>query len=720
MGLRLAIGKDGLGIELARTVQVECLDVVELVVRLPRVRFPFDVTGGVARFRHKRGELVRAAIEVDERRLAAWAEPRLRGLVATTAQRVTVRLRAGGATVSVSARSDASSAPASARLAVLAFDVAVVPVQDDLVVVVHGARGANLGEPPTTLALRAMSTLLGFSRRAGSSFTVSHPAGVLARRLLPDAGVRAPETGGVVLSATGASAGVLLLTFDKDSLSPAPSDEAARALEAAHLALEGDEARLRGDLARARQHDLDALERAPRHPELARRIAEVDRQVGGRAEAAIATLRSAAGQSHPGHARVGLLLGDLLVEQGDVTSAVAALLAEAEREESDALAAALLARAAELASDDYDALGWLDRAIARAPRVPELRWERARRRLAAGRLDGARADVQELEALAGSARERHDILRRAADLHRLAGLGAEAARLYERALLYRPDDPDALAGLGAALAEEGRASRGSALLAHAIEAATAKHLPTAWMELALARVLGDKLADLPAAVARLRAIPDDAGEAIAARGLEGRYRAALGDASGASLAFARLRERASEDPAAIPWLREAARFETDRGDRLAAHRHALAALALAPTDPDLLSLTRTLAPHPPVPVPVPVPVPEAALSPSLPPDADPSVLEARVESLTRTLQGDPTNDPVVDELVVLLTRLGRSMDLLALLSARLEDAPADRRAALLPRHREVLATLENDARQDGREVEADLFKMAREMAHDAS
>ena len=57
--LRLAIGKDGLGIELAGTAVVECLDVVELIVRLPHVKFPFDVSGGVAKFRHKRGELER-------------------------------------------------------------------------------------------------------------------------------------------------------------------------------------------------------------------------------------------------------------------------------------------------------------------------------------------------------------------------------------------------------------------------------------------------------------------------------------------------------------------------------------------------------------------------------------------------------------------------------------------------------------------------------------
>ena len=90
--------------------------------------------------------------------------------------------------------------------------------------------------------------------------------------------------------------------------------------------------------------------------------------------------------------------------------------------------------------------------------------------------------------------------------------------------------------------------------------------------------------------------------------------------------------------------------------------------------------------------------------------------EARIEALTRTLQGDPTNDAVVDELVVRLTRLGRSMELLALLSARIEDAPAERRAELLPRHREVLENLEREARAAGRDGEAELFKMAREAA----
>jgi hypothetical protein len=96
------------------------------------------------------------------------------------------------------------------------------------------------------------------------------------------------------------------------------------------------------------------------------------------------------------------------------------------------------------------------------------------------------------------------------------------------------------------------------------------------------------------------------------------------------------------------------------------------------------------------------------------PTPSPEEDEMRVEALTRTLQGDPSNDAVVDELTIRLTRLGRSMDLLALLSARLEDAPPGRREELLPRHRAVLERLEIEARAAGRDGEADLFRMARD------
>jgi len=601
--LRLAIGKDGLGIELAGPATVECLEVVELVVRLPHVKFPFDVSGGVAKFRHKRGELERVGVELDARRVARWAEPRLHGLLSAGPCTVIVEPRAFGATVTVHARSHTP-------LAALAFDLALVPTHGELVLVVHGARGAHLVEPATALAIRAVAVLAGdVARREGARFVMPDAAGRLARRLLPEAGVRAPGSEDMRMSGSGESDGVLFVAFARASAAgsaanqgknerPGTSsiakvpDEATLAVEGAMLTREADDALMGRDLELARQLDVAAFERAPRHPEIARRIAEVDAVMGGRAETASATLREMASRTEPVH--LGLLAGDLMNEAGDRPGAIASLLRAGERDPSNVIGALAFARAAELALDPHDALAWLDAAIARAPRLAELRWERARRRLTAGRLGDARADFQELEALAHGARDRHDILRRAGDVYREAGLGADAALLYERALLYRPDDPATLAGLGAALAAEGRAARGAALLAHAIESAETRGVETSWMHLELGRVLGERLGDRPAAVARLRAIPDDAPQAIAARGLEGRMRAELGDPSGASLAYARMRERAGHEPSALAWLEEAARFEDERGDLHAAQRHLAAAIGIAPGDGVLEARYRAL------------------------------------------------------------------------------------------------------------------------------
>lgn len=718
VALRLAIGRDGLGVELARPASLGCLDVVELVVRLPTVRFPFDVTGGVAKFRHRRGELERLSVEIDARRAARWAEPRLRGLLGVGACSVTIAPRAFGATVTI-----LSPAVAERASAALAFEVALV-ANPELSLVVHAPRGVNVPAPATLLALRAMTALLGDSaERAGSRFVLARAAGRLARALLPDAGFRAPYGDDVALQGSGESDGVLFLAFARGADAPGVPEVAALASEAALLAERGDDARASGDLARARHLDLSALERAPRHAEISRRLAELDAHAGGRAEAAIATLREI---DRPLY--LGSLLGDLLAEAGDDAAAIAALLREGERDPSAPIAALAWARAASLAADPADALAWLDAAVARAPQLAELRWERATRRLLHGRIKDARADFQHLEALARGPRDRFEALRRAGDIHRARGLGADAALLYERALLYRPDDPEALAGLGAAIAAEGRAARGAALLARAIDLASASVPPrgAAWMELELGRVLAERLGDLPAAVARLRAVPDEAPEAIAARGLEGRYRATLGDVTGASLAFARMRERAGREPSALPWLEEAAGFEETRGDWTLAQAHLSAALAVSGphATAELTARYRAVSEQ----------VARAAGVRALPEEAPrhaaalvaesverpraepptPEEDEARVEALTRMLQGDPTNDAVVDELTERLTRLGRSMELLALLSARLEDAPPERRAELLPRHREVLERLEHEARAAGRDGEADLFRMARD------
>ncbi|MGH7435804.1 MAG: hypothetical protein ACRENE_09030, partial [Polyangiaceae bacterium] len=86
--------------------------------------------------------------------------------------------------------------------------------------------------------------------------------------------------------------------------------------------------------------------------------------------------------------------------------------------------------------------------------------------------------------------------------------------------------------------------------------------------------------------------------------------------------------------------------------------------------------------------------------------------EARAEELTRRFHADPRDDGPADELASLLEKLDRGHELLALLSARLEDATPERRSVLAPRARAALERLATQAANAGREAEADLFRSA--------
>jgi tetratricopeptide (TPR) repeat protein len=822
--LRLAIARAGLGIELAEPVRVGCLHVAELELAITTVRFPLDVSGGVGRFRHRRGELQRVLLEVGARDLERWAAPILRGLLGPRAPEVWVGVRRGGATIAIvegtadgtSAASpqrglhlDATSAAAAGSSPrVLAFELSATADGDDLHVCVTRARGAGLPSPATTLALRAAKGLLGPSAvREGSHFVLRRVSRSIARAVLPDAGVRAPSTEGMRWTALTAQGDHWIAIAARDGAPAEATGEAALAMETCAITREADDARWDGDLDRARRLDVDALERAPRHPEVARRIAEIDQLAGGRAEAALATLAASAqagadaeppGAAPQGDPLHGLLEGELLAEMGDTQAALASLVRVGETEPVPALAARAYQRASELTRDPLDALAWLDLAIARAPGLATLRWTRLARRLSVGRFEDALADAEHLEAQAQGGRARHAVWRRAGDAWVSAGLRAHAAPLYERALRFEPDDPEAIAGLGVCLVEAGRVARGAALLAHAIEIGQQRGLPAQRvmrMTIELAQVLAHPLEDRPAAIARVRSVPNDAPLALLARTLEGRWRAELGDLAGASFAYARLRDLASsravaarpaearETDEVVQWLVEGATFERDRReDPLAAQRLLAAALRLAPRDAVALRAYREVgleimgrpapAAGPPGASPgavadsgqaidleavdseesereesepeedagesgaggarvafkteppkegfvfdlEPAGSPAVSLLPavslSYPGEAEDA---ARVDELSRLLQSDPTQDAIVDELAQRLTRLGRTHELLALLSARLEDASPQRRVLLVPQQRAVLERLEQDARIAGRDLEAAFFRDAVKM-----
>ena len=711
--LSLSIGREGLGLELVKSVPFGPFRLTELSVDLPSLTFPLDVSGGVARFRHRRGVLRRMVLETDSEAIARWGAPRCAGILSSPSPELSASFHPGRVTLTlVAGTSDRDASFPPPLPAALAFDLMIEPRNDGLVVYVANARGVGLTQPASLLALRVARALFGAANaeQSGARFRLDRIAAHIARHVLPDAGARVPDASALRFKPPFADNVALILEGSSARLGVEEDVVDTRIKEAIELTTKADDALLADDHALARTRLLEALERAPKHPVVSLRIAEIDAAHGKRNVSALGLLRDL---RVPVNA--GSLEGDLLLAQGDRAGAMAAYAKEAEREESGPLAALIHAKAAALHPDPLDALVWLDFAVSRAPGRAPLRWVRVQKRLLAGKVEAALSDVEHLEAIAHGPREKFRVWLNAGRAWEEAGAIDEAGEMYENALRYSPDDPSALFGLGTSLVHRKRSARGIGLMVQAIELAESKRLPAATlspMVLAVARALAEDIGDLPAAIARVRSIPRDTPESTLARGLEGRWRHTIGDLPGASLAFARMRDGVDQHDTVnvsddiVSLLVEAGTFERDvKHDTASARRHFSTALSRRPGNDTVLHALQQLEPRPPVPS-APAPVVSAA-APALDP-------EARAEELIVQLKARPEDDAIVDELSDLLSTLGRGLELLALLSARLEDASPERRQVLIPKQRDVLSKLAREARIHGREQEAELYDMAKD------
>ncbi|MFO0761208.1 MAG: hypothetical protein U0359_32315 [Byssovorax sp.] len=735
--LRLTVSRGLLGLELDAPFTFGPLTVNDLGIALPGVRFPVDLSGGVARFRHRRGVLTRLSLEATARDLTAWAAPRLRGLLGEPTPELILAPIEGGALFGLRQGG-----------AALAFDAIWAPLDDELRILPERARGTGLGAPPAVLALRALSAITApFGRVSGGAVRITGAAALLGRHLLPMAGARAPLATGMRWESPEAEIGRFTVEAGSDLAPPALSDRALRALELGELAAEADQAAFAGDLDQARRLYLAALERAPRHPELSQRLAWIDLGAGDRAEGALSTLVEAMPAVD-----AGLLGGMLLAAVGDRDGAAAALMRAAHAEAYGALSALTWLEIARRADEVDERLHAVDQAATRAPSLDLARWARLDARLDVADLRGAKAEVDHLEALARGPEARHAVFRRAAEAFLARGFLAESSSLFERALRYAPDDVEAVSGLARALRASGEERRAVDLFARSVALAdrAGKAAPRARIE--LARALAEIAGDRPAAVARVRAIPAGLAESFEARLLEGRWRAELGDLAGASLAFGRLRDAVELAPELDPdraasiaaMLVEAAVIEEqERLDRSAAQRLLGLALRLRPRDRAIGAAFRRVAaevarPAPPVAPPAAPPSapPDAPLAQTLPvppvvftpaPQAPPAIAaidfgdeepvassqaedEALAEQLSDRLRADPTDHAIAMALIETLTRLGRDLDLLGLISARIEEGDEEVRRELGPRRREVLLRLAKLAREKGHRSEAELYE----------
>jgi tetratricopeptide (TPR) repeat protein len=734
--LRLAVSRGTLGIELDAPFAMAPLEVMALSLGLPGVRFPVDLSGGVARFRHRRGALDHLAVELGAADLSAWVGPRLRGLLGERTPEVTLAPFDEGVMAGM-----------RAGAAALAFDVLVAPMDGDLRLIPERARGIGLGSPPHVLAMRALAAACApFGKAVGGAIVLAGAAAQVVRHLMPAAGARAPSAGGVRWEAPVLGEGSLRLRLEasRDAAPPALADRSLRALELAELAGAADDAAYAGDLEAARRLYLGVLERAPRHPEASQRLAWIDAVVGDRAEGALGTIVDAMPAAF-----AGVLGGALLAAVGDRDGALVAYTRGAQSEPYGPLAALTWLEAARLATALDVRLDALNQAVARAPALEAARWARLEARLDVADLRGARADAEHLEAAARGAEARHAVWRAAAAAFLARGHVAEASALFERALRYAPEDVEAVLGLARSLRAAGQGRRAVDLFARAVALGARAGAPAHEASIELARGLAEVAGDRPAAIARVRAVPPGLASSCAARFLEGRWRAELGDLAGAALSFGRLRDAvelaAPPDPDGVAaMLVEAAEIEErERVDLHAAQRSLGLALRLRPHDRRIAATFRRVATLVAAAArPAPAPPPQAEPEPPEPESAPPELEAARtdvppplvdeeehseeehseeehseadderlVQQLTDRLRGDPGDHRSAMELAGALGRLGRDMDLLALLSARMEEGDEDERREVAPLRREVLLRLAVEARAAGRDSEGELYEM---------
>ncbi len=747
-------------------------------VALVGVTFPVDLSGGVTRFRHRRGVLEHLTLRMNRERARAALAPRLRGILDETAPSLTLAAMDGGILVGMTTGAVA-----------LAFDLYWAPTGQDLRWVIGNVRSIGLRTPALAAATHAVDALLGrFGERHGVLATVPQAARLVAREVLPSLGARTPDTQQVAWGPLEADAAGWRMVCDSAFAPPVIPKHVVTELELARMTGDADDALAAGDLDEARHGYASLLERAPRDVDLARRIADVDRAVGGRAHAALATIAEFMPM-----VEAGPLGAELLALTGSPVEAARTFEQAADREPFAPLAALGFLSAAELAPKRADRSRLLDAAVARAPALAAPRWQRLTLRLQLGEVAGALADAEHLEAASRGAHARHQVWARAAETFLVHRQAAKAVTLFEKALRYLPDDPRAVAGLARGLLAAGRAGRALDLLARAVDLAERLRVAAHDVTLLLARALADTAGDLTHAIARVRAIPAGERESVEARALEARWRAALGDVAGASVAFAAMRDAIeAHEPVdrkpVVGWLLEAAEVERNHGDLRSSQGHLALALRLSGGDLAVrrkfrevnLELATRREPaelrH------------EGDADGDAAADADADAAadgdgdadadadgdgnadadgdgnadadgdgnadadeaqrgdrgrgdadadggdeglagqgelddvalggeadapswqdEQRAKLLEERLRADPRDERTVVELCEVLQRLGRDIDLFAVLSAQLEDADAEWCARLLPLQRAVLERLRLEALRRGHGDEAKLY-----------
>jgi tetratricopeptide (TPR) repeat protein len=455
--LRFAGGRGVLRLENERVSETVTVDLFEMAI--PRISFPFDVSGGVGGLRDRRLKLSRIVLTITLDHLEQAIRKRLS--TSTWVQNPTLAFDESCITVLLDYGPPGSRVPFSFRLLPSAGTRAPSLLLDE-------PRAYGPLPVPLLLVPAAMVREIAGIRLDGIEVFPPDPVKAALMEILPRKGWRIPNHAEAQLAQVELRADRAVLDYRAPELvdeDPTAGEASVglmrlRKHEESRLTRTGDRSLCEGDIDAARSAYTRLLDQEPDNPLVAARLSMIDvinRELRDTAQALAATASARAPERTDLHA----VLAHGAALAGDTAQEVTALEALFNSGFSlERLAAGL--RLGQLLKDDdpEQAAVWLERAL------------RARREN-----PGAILSLMKVHAVAGNTEEARRLIPRWIAVHKSPGARAQAhlaagellletigdnaaaVRHFERAALADPENLDAAWGLADALAGTGQAER---------------------------------------------------------------------------------------------------------------------------------------------------------------------------------------------------------------------------------------------------------------------
>ena len=531
--LRLAVAGGALSIELYESQKLEPIWVDSFSLRLPDVSFPVDLSGGVRHFRDRRGVLTELRLRIEFADLSKFLAKKLKNTLGGLLRRPSIWVADNELAIGLVGESGA-----------LRLQLALQQGKDGPELLLVESSGVLEGALSHATALQILdSSLADWGSRRGRVFSFEQPYFQLLANILPNYGLRIPSADLICVDQFKHDDAGLLVAFRVASRVAHQDtrhvllNERSRGLSAM------DDELAAGNLTDARSELLQALEDRPHDSELLRIVGEIDLLEGDRIESALGLLSESGPISAAGN--IGAFL---LAESGDLDGAISTLDYSNANEVFGPLASLAYTKVARRSEDTTQKIALLAKAVAASPSLTAPRWELLETYLHIADLAKAAAEVQQLEVAYSGKLARFTASLRCANRFKYYGFLREAGEGFERALRYLPDDPAATAGLAESLSHSGHLERSVALFRRSIvlfEEKTANRqagFDVGESRLALAKLAVELHSDLSGAIALVRQIDDASSVLLEARGLECRWRYAIGDQQGYRQCLGRFRE----------------------------------------------------------------------------------------------------------------------------------------------------------------------------------